>query len=248
MIRWRSRDPDGDRLQATVRYSGDGGRSWDTIFIGPDRGHALLPARLLTASRDARVRVYVSDGFDEAIATSDGFTSLGAPPIVSIDSPTSGARVLAGAGLDLEGSAWDDTNTDLRGRALVWRSGRQLLGHGASLSTFALGPGRHRITLSAEDRHDRVATASVTVTVLPSPPIVTMLRAPHRISAKARALAISLTTLAPANLAAGRVRALVGRSPKRVRLQVRPGRSPLTVVLALRSGPYVTRVAVIATR
>jgi hypothetical protein len=248
MIRWRSRDPGGKALQATVRYSADGGRSWDTIFIGPDHGQARLPARLLTTSRNARVRVYVSDGFDAAIATSQRFTSLGARPIVSIDSPTSETRVLGGAGLDLEGSAWDDTNTELRGRALVWRAGRHLLGHGTSVNTFALGPGRYRITLSARDRHGRVAAASAPVTILPSMPIVKQLRAPHRISARARTVAISLSTLAPAKLAVGRIRAPVSRSPKRVRLPIRPGRSPLTIVLALRSGPYVTRIAVTIAR
>jgi len=81
----------------------------------------------------------------------------------------------------------------------------------------------------------------VTITILAAPPVLTLFKAPHRISAKARSVTLRLATLAAAPLRIGRVRALLGRRPTTVRIKIRPGRTTLTLQLVLRSGPYSTR-------
>jgi Divergent InlB B-repeat domain len=248
VLRWRSHDADGDQLTVIVRYSPNGGRTWRSIYSGPDTGSVKLPSYLLSASHAARVRIYVSDGFYEAITTSRRFVALGAPPIVSIMTPTRGTRVAAGGALALAGNAYDDTGRPLTGHALTWRAGRRVIATGEQAAVVDLPAGHYRITLTARDRHGRTASASVPVTVTPSPPTLKLLRAPERLSSRARSLRISLATLAPAKVAVGRMHALVGRSPRTLRVAIRPGRTPLAIVLTLRSGPYVSRVAIAVVR
>ena len=248
VIRWRSRDADGGALKALLRYSADGGRTWRTVFSGPDQGSAVLPAAMLAASRRARIRLYTSDGFNEAIATSQTFVSPGAPPEVTITSPGAGLRAAAGSAISLTGSAFDDAGSRLAGRSLTWRSGRLLLGRGASTSTVALPAGRHAITLTARDRSGRTATASVSVTVLPSVPVLRLLGVPRRLSPRASSVGIRLATLAPATLAVAGRRMLVGRATSSVRLPVSPGGRPLVLALVLRSGAFTSRVSVTIAR
>jgi virginiamycin B lyase len=244
VLRWRSHDADGGSLEVTVRYSADGGRTWKSIYSGADTGSARVPGDLLSRSRNARLRLYVSDGFNEAIVTSPRLISPGVAPSVTITSPRSSLRLSASAALNLAGSAYDDTGTRLTGRSLVWRSGRQVLGRGTQITTVALPAGRHRVTLTGRDRSGRTGSASVTITILAAPPVLTLFKAPHRISAKARSVKLRLATLAAAPLRIGRARALVGRRPKTVRVTVKPGRKTLTLQLVLRSGRYSTRVTI----
>ena len=248
MLRWRSHDADGDHLTVTVRYSPDGGRTWRSIYSGPDSGSVKLPSYLLSASHDALVRLYISDGFYEAIATSSRFVALGASPIVSIASPTRGTRVAAGGALVLAGNAFDDAGDLLTGRALTWRAGSRVIASGAQAVTVDLPAGHYRITLTARDRHGRTASASVPVTVTPSPPTLRLLHAPQRVSSRSRSLTLSLATLAAAKITVDRLHALVGRNPRTLRVAIRPGQTPLTIVLTLHSGPYVNRVAIAVTR
>ena len=95
VIRWRAQERGGDALDVTVDYSADGGRSYRPIYTGPNHGSVLLPSYLLSASRNARVRLYVSDGFNEAIITSSRFIARGAPPMVHITEPHDGAKNLS---------------------------------------------------------------------------------------------------------------------------------------------------------
>jgi hypothetical protein len=206
-----------------------------------------LPSRLLSASSDARVRVFVSDGFNEAIATSARFVTLGAPPTVAIASPSKRARVAAGGALDLEGSAYADSGQRLTGRALVWRAGRRVLGTGEMLVSRTLPAGTHTITLTAR-AGGRTASATAGVTVTPTPPVVTALRAPRRISARARSLTFSLASLTPATLFVGHVRTVIGRRQRSIRVTIRPGRSVLYLAVTLRSGRYKLLVPVAVMR
>jgi hypothetical protein len=248
LLRWRSHDPDHDSLTATVRYSRNGGRTWSTVYGGPDLGRARLPGYLMSASRNARVRVYVSDGFNEAIATSKRFISLGAPPIVSITSPTRGARIRAGSSLNLAGTAYEDTGRRLTRGSLVWRSGRSILGHGAQISTAALAAGRHKITLTAHDRHGRAQSAAVQVTILPSPPQLILVKSPRHVSPKARSFGLRLATVAPSRLTIGHLHTLIDRRPRTINVRIKPGHTAVSLVMTLRSGPFTSKVIVTVRR
>jgi hypothetical protein len=239
VIRWRSGDADHQPLQVTVQYSPDGGRTWVTVYTGPDHGSVILPSRYLRASSNARVRAYVSDGFNEAIATSPRFVALGAPPLVTITGPRRNAHTTAGGALNLTGTAFDDADHQLAGRSLVWRAGRQLLGTGTNVTTATLPAGRYTITLTARDRDGRTATASTTIVLTPVRPLVSVLRTPRRISPKAHTLTLRIASIIPATLTIGARTVVVDRNPRLISVAIRPGRATLTIVLVLRSGPYL---------
>ncbi len=79
-VRWRGADANKNALQAMVEYTWDGGKIWRTAWMGPNTGHVTLPASVLAASNNARIRVTVNDGFSDAGATSAAFKTAGSPP------------------------------------------------------------------------------------------------------------------------------------------------------------------------
>ena len=226
-VRWRASDADGDELTVSVDYSADGGRSWKTISIGPDNGRVTLSTRLLSGSRNARLRVRANDGFDETAAISGRFASAGAPPAVRILTPGGAARISADATLVAQGEAHDDASRRLTGRRLTWRLGRRIVGRGQEISAVDLPAGRRRLRLTARDRAGRSATASVAVRVFPVTPQFIELKAPGAISRKARRIRLHVVTNITATLRIGDQRFHVTRRPRTISVRVRPGRRPL---------------------
>jgi hypothetical protein len=109
-VRWRVSDADGGTRHANVAYSPDG-RTWRTVFDGPDRGHATLPGDALARSARGRLRVTIDDGFAEGSVLSPAFTATGGHAglqIVSAGPATAGERTL------LVGQAFDDRLRRLR--------------------------------------------------------------------------------------------------------------------------------------
>ena len=235
-LRWSASDPDTDALQATVEYSTDGGRTWRTILAGPDRGRATLPARHLQGSRSARLRVTVSDGFGSATAVSSRFTTQGAPPTVHILRPTGGDALRTDGRTLLLGTASDDGDRPLAGRALTWFAGHRRLGTGERLSA-RLNGGRQTLRLVAIDANGRRATARVTVRVAASPLRLRELTAPARVAPGTRRVVVRVRTSAPAILRAAGVRHRVGPTTTRitVALPARPRTGVLRVPFDLRA-------------
>jgi DNA-binding beta-propeller fold protein YncE len=246
-IRWRARDRDGGALTARVEYSRDG-REWRTIFLGPDRGRAVVRSRLLPRARRARVRVRVSDGFNETVATSARFTALGAAPEIRLLEPRRGQRVRADAPLPLRAEVFDDRNRRLVGRALRWFDGRRRLGRGEALNVTGLDRGRRAIRLVARDYAGRRSTASVAVRVTPVRPAFLRLDAPDRLSRRARKARLRVASTVAATLRVGRQRFRVGPGTRRVGVRVRPGRRQLRLTLRLRAGGRQTQTTVTIAR
>ena len=225
-VRWRASDADRDQLAVSLDYSGDGGRLWRTLFIGPDRGRVALPTRLLTGSRNARLRLRANDGFSETATLSGRFLSAGAPPVVSIVTPSKASTIRADATLVAAGSAYDDGNRRLSGRRLTWRLGRRVIGRGAEISATDLPAGRRRLQLDARDHRGRIGSSSVSLRVLPVTPRFIELSAPPAITRTARRVRVRVLTNVTATLRIGRQRFLVSRRPRMISVRVAPGRRP----------------------
>jgi hypothetical protein len=241
LVRWRATDRDHDALVVQVDYSGDGGRTWKTVWLGPNRGRAQLPARYLFRSPHASVRVTAGDGFRSTTASSRPFSSPGRPPVVQILAPWTGTRQPNDAPLVLSGQAFDDSSQLLTGRHLRWLLGRRMLGTGARITVSGLPGGRHRIALLASDRFGRRGVASVVVVLRASRPLFLTLQAPRTLRRSARTLRLTVAVSLPAALVtrAGGLRPqrfAVGRRPRRLTVHVRPGRASLTVRLSPRAG------------
>jgi hypothetical protein len=122
---------------------------------------------------------------DETMATSARFTAIGGPPIVQLIAPVAGTKLHAGASVDLIVEANNPAGQALRGQALTRTTGKTVFEHGAQITAVGPAPGRHRITLTAKSG-GRAASASVVVQVLPAKALFTVLRAPGRVSVKAK--------------------------------------------------------------
>lgn len=241
-VRWRARDADGDRLAARIDYSRDGGRSWRTVFDGPSTGRATLPGSLFAASGRARVRVRVSDGFNEAAGRSRAFRAVGRPPSVRILSPGRGHRTMSDARPYLEGEAYDDAGNRLSGRRLQWFAGRTRLGSGSTPSVAGLPAGTRRIRLVATDGRGRRASAAVRVRVAAATPQFLRLDAPASLPAGARRLTLTVASSVRATLQVGGRRVAVGRAARRVTVRVPAGRALLSVPLRLVAGGKAKRL------
>jgi hypothetical protein len=251
-VLWRAGDADRDALLASVDYSTDGGATFRTVFSGPDHGRAKLPARLLSRSNRARVRVRVNDGFREAAVTSRRFRSPGGLPVVRILNVRSGVRQPNDAPLVLRGQAFDDADRSLTGKRLRWFIGRVRIGTGTTTAPAGLPAGRHRVRLVARDRFGRVGRAAITVRLTAARPGFLVLSAPKSVARSARRVSVKVSSSLRARLTVrggrGKQRFLVSRKARTLRVRVKPGRKPLTLRLTLAAGGRSTPATVSVAR
>jgi len=243
LIVWQSgpRTLGGPPRLAYVDYSRDDGRTWRNIYLGPDRGRALLPGAYFAHARRGRVRVRVNDGFNEAAAVSGRIMATGWPPSVQLVSPADGARIDDDAALYLSGQAYDDTSHALRGGHLRWYADGQLVGTGNTAGVSGLPPGRATIRLVATDDLGRQAAVQVVVHVLGTVPRFLVLEAPAALSLRATALRLGVATTLPAILTVNRARYSVGRTRVVVVVPVPTGSAPVVLRLRLTAfGHYNT--------
>jgi hypothetical protein len=248
LVRWTARDLDGDPLTAAVDYSADGGRDWKVVAEDVSGDSVSVPSRTLSASRDARLRVSVSDGFDVATAISGVLHAAGAAPAVHIIGGTPGGRMRADAMLLLRGSAYDDAGSRLTGRSLRWYAGRRLLGRGELLTVHGLPAGTTAIRLVATDARGRSAQTRLPLKVLAVRPTFLVAHAPKRLAPSARRARIVVASNVPAVLTIAGGRYAVDRTPRALTIPIRRGRAPLQLAYSLSSPGGVTRGTYIAAR
>jgi hypothetical protein len=157
-VRWKASDADGDALSVTIDYSVDDGAGWRTVYRGPDAPRVKLSTRLLSASDRARLRVRVSDGFDETIAVSDRIVVAGHRPTVRIEAPQPRATFASDAGIYVQATASDDAFHDLTD-AIEWFDGRRKVATGSPALLQGLRPGRHKLRATARDARGRRGSA-----------------------------------------------------------------------------------------
>jgi hypothetical protein len=235
VVRWREHDADGDPLTATVDYSADGGRHWRVVADRVHGSSARVPGRAFSASRNGRVRVRVSDGFDADVAISGRLRASGAPPLVRIVRPGRGNRARQGATLLLRGTAFDDADRPLTGRHLRWYAGRRLIGHGELLTVMRLAPNDKLIRLVATDAHGRSSQAELRTKVVAVPPAFLVARAPTHIKATAKRMRIVVAATVPSVLTIAGGRHRVGPKPHAITLRIARGHRPLRLKYSLRA-------------
>ena len=248
VVRWAAVDADGDALSAKIDYSIDGGRTWRSVAGGLNGERAKVPSRLFWASSRARVRVRVSDRFNESTAVSQIFRALGRPPSLEITSPTRGRRISADSLVHLAVDAHDERGRRIADRRLLWSVGNRRLGTGAKLAITGLTAGLHTIRVQAGDGRGRRTTSSVTVRIQPAAPHLLALRLPKRQPAAATRLVVAIATTAPAILHVGGRSVRVDRILRRVSLPVKRGRGMLRVSARLSAAGKTTRLKFVVER
>jgi hypothetical protein len=108
-----------------------------------------------------------------AAGTATISVDLGQAPTATITSPANGARFAEAATITFNGNGTDPEDGDLTGSALVWTSSLDgQIGTGTSFTRDDLSTGTHTIRLTATDSDGGSHTASVTITVYGTGPIV----------------------------------------------------------------------------
>ncbi|HVP03732.1 MAG TPA: LamG domain-containing protein [Solirubrobacteraceae bacterium] len=218
-VRWATSGGVASERSASVLFSADGGRTWQTVFDGADHGAARIDGRRLPGTRDGRVRVIVRDRLVHGVATSGTVRADGTPPVVTINAPIAGQPLLAGDRVLLDGSALSDAGVALRGRQLRWYAGRRALGFGGTVGA-RLSPGTFTLRLVGRGARGATGVASLRVQVQRRPLRVLALRFPRIVAAKATSVSGTLTTSDPAVLTSGRRTVAVGRKARRVTLDL----------------------------
>ena len=238
-VSWSASDPDGDVLAATVDFSADNGKHWRTVYQGPSGGRAVIAGRYLAATKRARVRVNVNDGFSETSAKSQPFVSEGIPPRVEILTPLPGDPVSTGEKTTLIGTASDDIGRTLPGKALTWFAGGKRLGRGAQLRV-RLPLGMVSLRLVARDRTGRTGSAKVRLRVQAPQLRIVSLKMPLKVRKNARSMSVRIRSSAPAKLVAGGRSFELGKRARKVTITLpkRPAVGVLSVPFKLspRSG------------
>lgn len=251
-VRWRIANPEHAPVTVAIDYSANDGRSWQTVAVEPERDSARLPSRLLSSATRGRLRVRVSDGFDEGSAVSGAFRSTGAPPSVAVISPRPGEAIAAGAVADLEATAVDDSENAITGRRVRWYANRKSLGSGSTISA-QLPAGTVRVTVVASDAHGRKTSRSVALRVLAQPPNFLELSYPHVLASSARKVALTVVASIPSELTvsgdgASPIRVPVRRQRRRVIIDIKPNHRLMNLTLTLSAGRERTRTTIAVKR
>ena len=80
IISWAGSDKDGDPLRYDLRYSPDGGLTWETVAINLAGTSYALDAGYLAGSQQALLRVLATDGVNTGQDTSDAAFEVEAKP------------------------------------------------------------------------------------------------------------------------------------------------------------------------
>ena len=156
-IRWRAADVDGDRLETTVEWSREDGRrgTWRPVFLGPNGGRVKLPSDYFAGTRRGRLRLRVSDGFNETVVLSPRFRAVTQRPRIEILDPSPRTRFSRRARIVVRARALDERGGSLSGRNVVWREGRRQLPRGAVVALPRLRRGTHRLRATVIDPRTR---------------------------------------------------------------------------------------------
>jgi Divergent InlB B-repeat domain len=248
VVRWTASDANKGPLRATVHYSMDAGKTWNTIATGTTRDRITLPSALFSGSKRARIRVTVSDGFNESSALSGIFTAVARKPTVRIVSPRRLQRFPGDTTLYLEGEAYDDRGTILRGKRLTWFDGTRRLGPGDRLRASGLRPGLRILRLRADDGRGGVANTFVRVRIVATRPHLLSLNAPAFVKRSARTVGLRIATTVPSKLQVGHQTFAVGPKAKAISVRVTPGRTRLELPLKLTAGSRSNTVTLVIRR
>ncbi len=206
-VAWHGRDRDGGPFSTFVDYSINDGKSWKTIYQQLDAASLTrgvrklrLSSRLFSRSGRARLRVRVSDGFNEGSGISRRFSAVGRPPAVRINFPTKKSTIMSDSALLLSGSSVDDRGRPIT-QQLTWFAGKKRIAAGSVASTVGLAPGKRvPIRLVAKDAAGRKGSAKVRIHVRAAKPRILELKAPPRLRRKAKRVVIKLRSSLPSRI------------------------------------------------
>jgi hypothetical protein len=159
------------RTAALVRYSNDGGRTWQAVAADIQENRCLVNLDLLPGGEDCRFEVIVAHGLSAAAVESEPFAVRMKPRQVTIASPENEATFSLGEPVVFAGAGHSPDYGTSPGEDILWSSSQEgNFGRGMYLVRDDLPLGRHRITLTTPDgqagTHCGEASASVWIKIV----------------------------------------------------------------------------------
>ena len=175
-IEWSASDLDGDTLRFVIQYSSDAGASWQTLTTNWISTSYDLDLSTIPGTNQGLIRILASDGFHTAQTQSNGtFSVTKHPPQVIIRSPENNRFYVGDQTIIFEGRGSDNEDGILGDNALSWSSnlnGNLGNGHFLAIQASALLEGTHTITLTAQDSDGQTSSASITIQIYRTKPVI----------------------------------------------------------------------------
>ncbi|MBL9121765.1 MAG: hypothetical protein JNL80_17810 [Phycisphaerae bacterium] len=160
-VAWAASDADGDRMEAALLYSPDGGTAWYPVVVSQRVGTGTEErTRFSTANLpqsvgpNGRLKLRVSDGLNQSdVEFPQGMMlGIGSPPDVHIVSPNDNITVPQHASVVFQASAWDMEDRLLPESSIEWTSDIDgPVGTGRLFTSGNLSVGAHNLTLKGTD-------------------------------------------------------------------------------------------------
>jgi hypothetical protein len=164
-INWTAFDLDGDQLSFTILYTPDNGSNWYPVASNVSGSSYVVDTATLPGGQAAKIRVIVSDGFNNAQDDSDDTFTIGdKAPEVTIFSPEDDSFFYIDTQNDFTGDALDLEDSSLPEEAFLWQADGHDIGIGRQISAGIPG-GSHEISLSVVDSGENVGQAAIQIFV-----------------------------------------------------------------------------------
>jgi hypothetical protein len=164
-VTWKAKDADQDSLTFSLLYSGDDGATWLPVANSLSATSFEFDTSIVPGSRQARIRVVVTDGFNTAQDQSkEPFTIVEKGPQPLIVQPASSSVFAPGTQVAFVGEATDLEEPMLFEDAFSWAYDGVTFAVGRQAQAI-LPEGKHEIVLTVIDSAGRMGTAGAVVYV-----------------------------------------------------------------------------------
>jgi hypothetical protein len=150
-LRWKAGDADDDALEARIDFSPGTDQPFRAVYLGPNHGRWTVPGRLLSTTKEGRVRVVISDGFNEVEQEIGPFIVRASAPLLEIQGVPDGASFPQSTPLRFQAAAFGDGLMPLSPKNIRWSLDGKELGAGAEIEVRNLEAGRHFVQAVARE-------------------------------------------------------------------------------------------------
>lgn len=173
-IRWQATDKDGDKLQFSLQYSPDGGKTFVPLAVNLAGYESLVDPSKIPGSRGQTglIRLIATDGLNTTTIEVNKLRVSGKSPTVQILKPISSivgesATIRHGSSLILVGQGYDPEDGFLAEKSLQWAIDGKQIGKGRVLqvNTKTLSMGKHKVTLIGTDQDRNKVEAAGVITI-----------------------------------------------------------------------------------
>jgi hypothetical protein len=166
-VTWQATHPGDGDLEFFLRYSADGGTTWQRASRRTREQYLTVDFDVLPGGEQCRLAVVATDGVNTAIDASRPFSVPIKPCRAFVLSPTDGETFASGDIIVLEGQGYYLEEAKPEFDSLRWRSDPSAIeARGPHAEVSAPQPGAYVLILEAGDA-DRTGTTSVSISVQP---------------------------------------------------------------------------------